>query len=419
MRMSLSTTEIAVIGVGYVGLPFALALARVGHTVHGIDADPRRIARLQAGEPTVETADPALLRRMLDVSAFHPTTDWSPVSQCDAVVIAVPTPLRSGEPDLTALRAVARELPRHVRAGALVVLESTSYPGTTREVLLPALAEALGTPGEDFNLAFVPERIDPGNDEYAISTTPRVVGGVTRACAERAAALYREIVPAVHIVSTPEAAEMAKLLENAFRNVNIAFANEFGLLCEDLGLDPREVLQAAASKPFGFMPFYPGPGIGGECIPVDPAYLAWRARRLGRPMHLLEHAIDFNAAMPGRSVERITRFLNRHGVTVRGANVLVLGLSYKPDIGDLRNSPALAVLEGLAAEGAAVRYHDPHVPSVTISGGTLHSVALTPDLLRSLDLAVVLVAHHGIDYPSVRASAPLLDLAAGPGLPNA
>ena len=414
-----SGSRMAVVGVGYVGLPLALALAEADYRVYGVDIDPRRVAGLLSGDPGVETAGRAQLRRALDSGAFTPTTDWSVLNECRVVVIAVPTPLHDGEPDLSALRDAAEMVSRHVARNTLVVLESTSYPGTTREILLPPLTAAVGAAGKDFFLAFVPERIDPGNPDYSIATTPRIVGGMTPACADRAAALYLRVTRSVSIVSSPEAAEMAKLLENAFRNLNIAFANELSLVCDRLALDVREVIHAAATKPFGFMPFYPGPGIGGECIPVDPRYLAWRARKMGEPMHLLELAVDLNTSMPDRTLERIGRALNAQGIALRNATVLVLGVSYKPDIGDQRNAPALSVLSRLLEYGAEVHYHDPYVPEVEIGGRRLQSTDISADVVRRCDLAVALVAHTGVDYRGIARRMHFLDLSSGPALPDA
>lgn len=407
---------IGVVGLGYVGLPLALALVRAGFGVVGYDINRTRIRALRAGVPGVATATPEELQEALATGRLEPVTDPDRLGDCAAVIICVPSPMGpAGEPDPSAIRAASQLVADKVRPGVLVVLESTSYPGTTRELLLPPLRQRLGEPGRDFYLAFVPERLDPGNPEFNLGNTPRIVGGITPECTRRAAALYRRFVPACHLVSSPEVAETAKLVENAFRNINIAWVNELKAFCDRAGIDVDEVIQAAATKPFGFMAFWPGPGVGGECIPVDPRYLAWRARLLHQPLRLLEEAMDINDRQPEYSVQRIAAVLNRAGRPVKGSLVLILGVAYKPDVDDIRNAPALAVIDGLRRLGARVLYHDPLVPRVEAGGVTLPAVALDDGVLRAADLTVLMTRHSGIDYAWVRrASRLFLDLTHGP-----
>ena len=352
--------KIGIVGLGYVGLPLAVAFAEAGNEVVGLDTDPRKIESLDAGRSYIEDiADDALAPLSGRLQA---STEYAALESCDAIVVCVPTPLTSSrEPDLTYLIEASNELAKVLRAGQLVVLESTTYPGTTRERLLPILEESGMSAGEDFHLAFSPERIDPGRTDHTIRTTPKLVGGVTEACAERARELYSLICDEVVVLSTPEAAELAKLLENIFRSVNIALVNELSQLCDRLGIDVWEVIDAAATKPFGFMRFDPGPGMGGHCLPVDPFYLAFKAREHDFYPEFIELAGKVNRAQPAYCVDLIARALNEAGKAVHGSSVLVLGVSYKAGVGDTRESPALQIIRLLRELGAEVSYHDPHV----------------------------------------------------------
>jgi len=396
--------QIGIVGMGYVGLPLAVAFAEAGHEVVGLDADAAKVASLGRGESYVEDVPDAVLAPLGE--RLRATADYADLAACEAVVVCVPTPLsNSREPDLTYLLDAANSLAAVLREGQLVVLESTTYPGTTRERLLPIL-EATGlSAGTDFHLAFSPERIDPGRTDFTVRTTPKLVGGITAACAERARALYAEICDQVIVLSTPEAAELAKLLENIFRSVNIALVNELAQLCDRLGIDVWEVIDAAATKPFGFMRFDPGPGMGGHCLPVDPFYLAFKARQHDFYPEFIELAGKVNQAQPSFCVERIERALNQAGKPVNGSRILILGASYKGGIGDTRESPALKIIGRLQDLGADVAYHDAHVPE--LPGHGLASVELEEGL-GSADLAAIVTAHPDVDYERVAAVAPLV-----------
>ena len=394
--------QIGIVGLGYVGLPLAVAFAEAGHEVVGLDLDPAKIESLAAGRSYVEDVPDALLAPLGE--RLRPTGDYAELAGCEAVVVCVPTPLsNSREPDLTYLLEAATALADVLREGQLVVLESTTYPGTTRERLQPILEGAGLRAGEGFHLAFSPERIDPGRTDFTIRTTPKLVGGITPACAERARALYAEICDEVIVLSTPEAAELAKLLENIFRSVNIALVNELAQLCDRLGIDVWEVVEAAARKPFGFMRFDPGPGMGGHCLPVDPFYLAFKARQHDFYPEFIELAGKVNQAQPGFCVERIERSLNAVGKPVKGSRILILGASYKGGIGDIRESPALKILARLRELGGNVSYHDPFVPA--LPDLELTSVELEQGLAEA-DLAAIVTAHPGVDYAGVVSRAP-------------
>ena len=353
---------VGVIGLGYVGLPLAVALAREGCEVIAVDVDPRKVEAIQAGESYIEDVSSQELREVLE--RIHPHTRYSRLAKADAVLVCVPTPLTPNrEPDLGPLIESTRALAEVLQSDQLVVLESTTYPGTTRERVVPLLEESGLAAGRDFHLAFSPERVDPGRTDFTLRTTPKVVGGLTEACAERAEALYGLICDDVVRVSSPEAAELTKLLENIFRSVNIALVNELAMLTDRMGIDIWEVVDAAATKPYGFMRFEPGPGMGGHCLPVDPFYLSWRAREFDMTTEFIELAGKINQQMPYHCVAKVQRALNDAGLPVKGARVAVLGVSYKPGVGDVRESPALKIIELLRELGADVRYHDPHVPS--------------------------------------------------------
>jgi UDP-N-acetyl-D-glucosamine dehydrogenase len=406
------TADIAIVGAGYVGLPLAVEFARAGRTVVCVEADPRKVEAIGRGESYVEDVPGAGLAGLVEADALSATGDYAAVADAGAVLICLPTPLsRNREPDLSILTAATEGIARHLRAGQLVVLESTTYPGTTRDVLRPILESGGLVAGRDFHLAMSPERIDPGRTDYTIRTTPKVVGGLTPACLQRALDLYGDCVEHLVPVSSCEAAELTKLLENIFRSVNIALVNELAMLCDRMSLNVWEVVAAAASKPYGFMPFQPGPGLGGHCLPIDPFYLSWKARELDFPTEFIELAGKVNQHMPYYCAERVARALNDHRKAVAGSTVLVLGVAYKGDVGDLRESPALKLIELLRDAGADVVYHDPYVPDLREESLDLESSPLTDELLAGADIACVVTAHSGIDYARVADRAQLvLDL---------
>ena len=396
--------KIGIVGLGYVGLPLAVAFAEAGHEVVGLDADSRKLESLAEGRSYIEDVPDAALAPLHD--RLQPTGRHADLAACEAVIICVPTPLTgSREPDLTYLTDAGAELAKVLRAGQLVVLESTTYPGTTRERLAPILEESGLSAGSDFHLAFSPERIDPGRTDFTVRTTPKLVGGLSAACSERARALYAEVCDEVVVLSGPEAAELTKLLENIFRSVNIAFVNELAQLCDRLGIDVWEVIDAAATKPFGFMRFDPGPGMGGHCLPIDPFYLAFKAREHGFYPEFIELAGKINQAQPAFCAERIERALNSAGKPVKDSKILLLGVSYKAGVGDTRESPALTIAKLLRELGGDVAYHDPHVPELPELG--LSSVELEP-ALAGCDAAAIVTAHPGLDYAEVAATAPLV-----------
>jgi UDP-N-acetyl-D-glucosamine dehydrogenase len=396
--------KIGIVGLGYVGLPLAVAFAEAGHEVVGLDTDPRKVAGLNEGRSHVEDIADATLAPLRN--RLRATANQADLASCEAIVICVPTPLTgSREPDLTYLLDSATALSQILQPEQLVVLESTTYPGTTRERLLPILEESGLRAGRDFHLAFSPERIDPGRTDYTVRTTPKLLGGLTAACSERARELYELICDEVVVLSTPEAAELSKLLENIFRSVNIALVNELAQLCDRLGIDVWEVVDAAATKPFGFMRFDPGPGMGGHCLPVDPFYLAFKAREHDFYPEFIELAGKVNQTQPAFCVERIERALNDAGKPVNGSSILLLGVSYKAGVGDVRESPALKIAKRLGELGGDVSYHDPHVPA--LPDLNLSSVDLD-EALATTDVAAIVTAHPSLDYKDVVSSAPLV-----------
>jgi UDP-N-acetyl-D-glucosamine dehydrogenase len=396
--------RIGIIGLGYVGLPLAVAFGEAGCEVVGLDVDQSKVEALNAGRSYIEDVPDAVLAPL--EGKLRATADYDEMAACDAVIICVPTPLSDArEPDLTYLIESAEPLAKVLRSGQLVVLESTTYPGTTRERLQPILETSGLSVGTDFHLAFSPERIDPGRTDYTVKTTPKLVGGITPACTERARELYAQICETVIVLSTPEAAELSKLLENIFRSVNIALVNELAQLCDRLEIDVWEVIDAASSKPFGFMRFDPGPGMGGHCLPVDPFYLAFKARQFDFYPEFIELAGKVNQAQPGFCVERIERALNGVRKPVNGSRVLVLGVSYKGGVGDTRESPALKIIGRLQDLGAEVAYHDSFVPE--LRGHELTSVELDQGL-READLVAIVTAHPDVDYEQVVRVAPLV-----------
>jgi len=400
---------VGVMGLGYVGLPLAVAFAESGATVIGVDLDARRVAAVQSGESFVEDVATESVARLVQAERLRACGDSGALREADAIIICVPTPLgKSREPDISFIVGAADAVADIIHRGQLVVLESTTYPGTTQEVLRPRF-EARGlTAGRDFFLAFSPERIDPGNRRWTLRDIPKVVGGVTDQCRELAAALYGRIVREVVPVSRPEAAEMVKLFENTFRSVNVALVNEFAIMCRRLGLSVWEVIAAASTKPFGFMPFYPGPGLGGHCLPSDPHYLSWKVRLEGYEPRFITFADEINRRMPAYIVEMVTDALNDRGRALRGARVLVLGVAYKPGVADTRDSPALEIIDSLRAKGAAVAYHDPYVPSIAVGAATLESCAWRDAGLATQDVVLILTAHAGYDWAAIVREAPLV-----------
>ncbi len=418
-RIDAREAGIAVIGIGYVGLPLAMAFARAGFRVIGIEADLRRVERLMRGDSYIMDVPSEALAAALATGCFRATADFDALLDVDIVFVSVPTPFdRARQPDLRFIIAVAESIAPRLRRGQLVILESTTFPGTTDEVLRPILERSGLRAGTDFHLAFSPERIDPGNRTYRIENTPKVVGGFDARSAELACHVLEQVVTqgGVVPVSSTRAAELTKLFENTFRAVNIALVNELAQLCDRMGIDIWEVIDAAASKPYGFMPFYPGPGVGGHCIPVDPYYLSWKAREYDFTAKFIELAAETNLRMPFFTADRVRRMLGRVGLPLYGARVLVLGASFKKDIDDARNSSAIRVMEVLRSEGARVEYHDPHVPEIRLSsslyahagegqGEGLRSVALDAAGVAAADCVVILVAHATVDYGLVVANA--------------
>jgi len=392
--------KIGIVGLGYVGLPLAVAFCEAGHDVTGVDTDPRVAEALSSGHSHVEDVSDESLAAISD--RLQATSRYAGLAKVDAIVVAVPTPLtQNREPDLQPLIAAGTALAGVLQEGQLVVLESTTYPGTTRERFVPLLEESGLAAGRDFYAAFSPERVDPGRTDFTLRTTPKVVGGLTDECRRRAVQLYSEVCDELVEVSTPEAAELTKLLENVFRSVNIALVNELAILCDRMGIDVWEVTDAAATKPYGFMSFKPGPGMGGHCLPVDPFYLAWRAREFDMQTEFIELAGEVNQRMPYFCVERIARALNDHSKAVRGSRIGIFGVSYKPGVGDLRESPALRIIRLLRAQGAELVYHDEFVPELTELG-------LRSEWPEDVDCAVIVTAHPGLDLERVVRESPLV-----------
>ncbi len=390
--------DVAIVGAGYVGLPLARVFADAGKSVLLVDVDADRVAMLNAGESYIEDVPTDVLKPLVEKGLVAATTDYDEVRETDAILVALPTPLsKQREPDLRILTTAAGEIAKRLRKGHLVVLESTTYPGTTREQVQPILEAGSGlADGTDFHLAFSPERVDPGREDWTTKNVPKVVGGITEASTDAAAALYASAIDRIHPVSSPEAAELTKLLENIFRSVNIALVNELAQLCDRMGIDVWEVVDAAATKPFGFMSFKPGPGLGGHCIPIDPFYLTWKAREYGFQTEFIELAGKINESMPYFCRSLVSQALNHSKErSLKGSRILVLGVAYKPDIADVRESPAVKIISLLRGAGAEVAYHDPHVPSLDENGLAMESVALEPS---GYDCVVVVTNHSEIDY---------------------
>jgi UDP-N-acetyl-D-glucosamine dehydrogenase len=399
--------QFGIVGLGYVGLPLAVELARAGYRVLGFDVNPDVVEGLNAGRSHVKDVTDAQLQNQCE--RFSATTDMSRLAEPDAISICVPTPLsKFKDPDVSFIVAATDAVKKRLRRGQAVILESTTYPGTTREIMLPALESTGLKVGQDFFLAFSPERVDPGNPHYGTRNTPKVVGGITADCRRVAVALYQPAIDTLVPVSTTEAAELVKLLENTFRSVNIGLVNEMAIVCDKLGVDVWEVIDAAATKPFGFMKFLPGPGLGGHCIPIDPHYLAWKMRGLNYKTRFIDLAGELNTEMPMFWVRKLAEALNGQGKAVRGASVLVLGVAYKRDIEDIRESPALDIIRLLEGQGAQVTYFDPHVPRFREDGQEFRSVQLTPDVVAAADCVMIVTDHSAVDYRMIKRTAKLV-----------
>jgi UDP-N-acetyl-D-glucosamine dehydrogenase len=399
--LSAVAPRVAVVGLGYVGLPLAVTFAEGGVPVLGLDAIQAKVDLVNAGESYIEDVSSERLAGLVEAGMVRATTSWDALRAVDAILICLPTPLTEHrEPDLSAVLGACESLAQRLRAGHLVVLESTTYPGTTREEVAPVLERGSGLrAGRDFHLAFSPERVDPGRVDWTTATTPKVIGGLTPECTRRAMDLYGPACETLVPVGSPEVAELTKLLENIFRSVNIALVNELAMLCDRMGIDVWDVIDAAATKPFGYMPFRPGPGLGGHCIPIDPFYLTWKAREFDLHTEFIELAGKVNSQMPLFCVQKVAKALNSRQKAMNGSRVLVIGVSYKADVNDTRESPSLRIIELLRADGADVSYHDPHVPELTKQG--LTSVPLDPATLAAHDAVVVVTAHHSIDYAAL------------------
>ena len=403
--MTAPAPRIGVIGLGYVGLPLAVVFAEAGVPVLGLDSSVPRVAQVNAGESYIEDVPSSRLAPLVEAGLIQATTSWDGMGDVEAVIICLPTPLdEHREPDLSAVLGATETLAGHLTKGQLVVLESTTYPGTTREELAPLLEASGLIAGEDFHLAFSPERVDPGREDWTTRSTPKVVGGLTPLCTDKVVAVYGLAFDSLVPVSSPEVAEMTKILENVFRSVNIALVNETAMLCDRMGVDVWEVIDAAATKPFGYMPFRPGPGLGGHCIPIDPFYLTWKAREFDFHTEFIELAGKINSQMPYFCVAKLARALNDRKKAIKGSTGLVIGVAYKADVNDMRESPALKVISLLLERGANVRYHDPHVPALEPGHGldvAMTSVPLDDAELAGADVVAVVTAHSGIDWAHV------------------
>ena len=398
-----------IVGLGYVGLPLAMELVRAGYRVIGFDVNQRTVDGLNAGKSHIQDVPTQAVADAVKAKKFSATTDLSRMGEPDAISICVPTPLsKTKDPDVSYVLAATESVKKTLRKGQLIILESTTYPGTTRELMLPALESTGMKVGVDFFLAFSPERVDPGNPRYNTRNTPKVVGGITEHCRAATVALYQPAIDTLVPVSNPEAAELVKILENTFRSVNIGLANEMAIVCDKLGVDVWEVIEAASTKPFGFMKFTPGPGVGGHCIPLDPHYLAWKMRTLNYKTRFIELAGEVNAEMPEYWVTKVANGLNDQGKAVRGSKILVVGVAYKKDIDDIRESPALDVIKLLEQRGAHVSYHDPHIASLHEDKLDLKSVPLTAQALKEADCVIIVTDHSTVDYPLVAKSARLV-----------
>ena len=407
------SARVGVVGLGYVGLPLAVEFGHAGFSVVGLDVDQRRCDAINRGESEIQDVPDSAVAELVRDGKLSAVADIGAAGSLDVVNICVPTPLRkTKDPDLSYVVAAAQAIKAHLRRGMLVVLESTTYPGTTEEVVQPILEESGLKAGSDFFLAYSPERVDPGNQQWGTRNVPKVVGGLTSDCSALAATLYGAAVDTVVRVSSPRAAEMVKILENTFRAINIGLVNELAMMCDRIGIDVWEVIDAAATKPFGFMPFYPGPGLGGHCIPIDPFYLSWKVREVGFEARFIELAGQVNGAMPNHVVGKVADALNWHGKAVKGANILIIGVAYKPNVNDVRESPALDVMALLLEKGAQVSYYDPYVPHIDewhwTGGCAMDSVHYRHELVEAADCVVILTNHKGIDYLEIAAAAQLV-----------
>ena len=408
-RIRTRTAKTGIIGLGYVGLPLAVEMAKAGFQVTGIDLSQEKVNALNRGLSYIPDVPSQTVESFVAADRLRATQSLAAVAELDTINICVPTPLRKNkDPELSYIIAAVEVIRNHIRAGQLIILESTTYPGTTREVVLPILEESGLKAGSDFFLAYSPERVDPGNSIFHTQNIPKVVGGITPRCAETAVFFYRQYIDNVFSVSSTDCAEMVKLLENTFRSVNIALANEMALTCHSFGINVWEVIEAAKTKPFGFMPFYPGPGLGGHCIPVDPYYLTWKARMKGCEPRLIGLAGHINSQMPAFVIRGMADALNEKRKCLNGAKVLALGVAYKRDTNDVRESPALQVLLGLQEKGCEICFSDPYVPQITINETNLDSVTLSPELLQSMDLVVVLTDHSKFNYAMIAKFSPLI-----------
>jgi len=397
------SAKVGIIGLGYVGLPLAMEFAKEGFSVVGIDVSREKVDKLNQGENYIIDVNDNDLKWAIEKRLFRATTDYSVIKNVDAISICVPTPLRkTKDPDVSFIIAATEELAKFIHKDLIIILESTTYPGTTRELVLPILERSGLKVGGDFYLAFSPERVDPGNPIYKTKNTPKVLGGITKSCTEMAKLLYEQIIEKVVPVSSTESAEMVKLLENTFRSINIGLANEMALMCDRLGVDVWEIIEAAGTKPFGFMKFYPGPGLGGHCIPIDPFYLSWKMKLLNYNAKFIELAGEINSSMPEYVVTLVADGLNMKRKTINGSKVLIIGVSYKKDIDDTRESPALDVMKLLEARGANLEYHDPFVERIVLNGKELRSVDIGENKLKSYDAVVIITDHSNIDYQMIQ-----------------
>ena len=402
--------QIGVIGLGYVGLPLAMEFTRSGFNVTGIDIDTEKVEKLSRGENYIQDVKDTDLDHAIQKNLFSASTDFSVIQDLDAISICVPTPLnKQKNPDISFINSVMNSLKDYIHPDMLIVLESTTYPGTTRELILPKLTEKGYVVGEDFYLCFSPERIDPGNKEFGTANTPKVLGGVTKKCVEMGSALYETIVSQVVSVSSPETAEMVKLLENTFRAINIGLANEVAIMCEKLKVDVWEVIDAAATKPFGYMKFTPGPGLGGHCIPIDPHYLSWKLKALDYDARFIQLAGEINTAMPRHVVNLVRDGLNSQQKSIKGSNILVIGVAYKKNVNDVRESPALDVMKLLQHDGAIVSFFDPYVTEVRLNGSVMKgNKSLSSDFLNQTDAVIIVTDHDSIDFQLIRTESRLI-----------